>query len=319
MFTGRKSKIIGNILPITGEKDDIFIVCSSFEERTIAVSERLDPKYLMENCFIFKYDEKTKTILRDLNFKKLTESLAHNSENIFPIICDRFDPLDGIQKIQEVCQNNRITISEKNISIDVTTFTKQCLLVLLRFLASHNPKSVRLFYTEPVNYAPEFGRPLSYGLIDIVSVPSYGGHFYIEKEVLLIIMLGYEGDRAYSIWQALSPHKTIVLIGKSSSSNEYEERVRNFNRKLIDRLPKKSIEIIDSMDPFQVSEELKKRIQQHSSQFNIMISPLGPKPQVVGCFLALEEHHDVQIIYAIPKRYEEQYFSKKIGEIWEYR
>lgn len=317
MLKGVIKEVLNDIQPLEGEKDDIFIVCTSFEERTRAVVERLAEKYRVAKSFIFKYDEKDRTNLRDQNFEKLKDGLLIYSESVYPIICDHHDPLDGIYKFEDLCKDTGVILEDKNITIDITTFTKQYLLVLLKFVENQKPKSVRLFYTEPEDY--EVQESLSYGLIDIVSVPSYGGHFYVEKESLLILALGYEGDRAYGIWERFNPHKTIVLIGKPSFRGFWDGRVEKFNEKLISKLPENSKSYIPTLDPFEVSKILEKLIEKYSPKYNIYISPLGPKTQVVGCYLSLREHPDVQIVYAIPKSHAEEYFSKKVGKVWEYR
>ena len=318
MLKGLIKEISNNIRPINNDKDDVFIVCASFEERTTAVVEKLDRRYTVANSFVFKYDEKNRTNLRDIKFKKLMNTLREHSESVFPIICDHHNSQEGIFKFKNLCENRSIELKNKKITIDITTFTKQYLLVLLKFIEKQNPKSVRLFYTEPEDYAVKWEKPLSYGLIDIISVPAYGGHFYTEKENLLILQLGYEGDRAFAIWERLTPHKVIILIGKPSFRNSWEGRVEKFNKKLISKLPKDSINYIPTLDPFEVSKNLDKLIEQYSQKFNIAISPLGPKPQVVGCYLSARKYPDVQIIYAITKSHEEEYFSKKIGKVWEY-
>jgi hypothetical protein len=308
-----------DIKPIENDKDDIFVACASFEERTNAVVNRFDDKYRVENSFIFKYDEKNRTNLRDINFESLREKLIKHSKNAFPLICNHHDPLDGIFKFKELCEDRSIVLEGKNISIDITTFTKQYLLVLFNFIENQNPRTVRLFYSEPKDYAVKWEKPLSYGLIDMVSVPSFGGHFYVEKETLLILLLGYEGSRAYGIWEKLSPHKTLILVGKPSFRESWEGRVEQFNKKLISHLPKDSIFYIPTLDPFEVNKNLDSLIEHHLQKFNICVSPLGPKPQVVGCYMSVRKYPDVQIIYAIPKFHEEEYFSKKVGKIWEYR
>lgn len=319
MLQGIIKEISNRIRTIENNRDDIFIVCASFEERTTAVVEKLDENYRVENSFIFKYDEKNRTNLRDKNCETLIKVLERYSESASPVFCNHHDPLDGINKFQELCKIKDIVFKNKNITIDITTFTKQYLLVLLKFIEVQKPKSVRLLYTEPEDYSIKWEKPLSHGLIDIVSVPSYGGHFYSEKEILLILLLGYEGDRAYGIWERLAPHKTIILIGRPSFKDSWEGRIEEFNKKLISKLSKDSIEYIPTLDPFTVGKSLDELINQFKQKFNIAISPLGPKPQVVGCYLSVRKYADVQVIYAIPKFHEEKYYSKKVGRIWEYR
>ena len=319
MVKGVIKEISNNIRPIEENKDDIFIVCASFEERTNTVVSKLSKEYKVLNSFVFKYDEENRTNIRDQNFEKLKDTLLRCSERLFPVICDHHDPLDGMDKFQDLCKNGEVNLGNKCITIDITTFTKQYLLVLLKFIEKQNPKSVRLFYTEPEEYSIKWKKPLSYGLIDIISVPTYGGHFYAEKESLLILQLGYEGNRAYGIWERLTPHKTIILIGRPSFRNSWDGRIEQFNKRLISKLPKDSINYLPTLDPFEVNKNLENLIEQHLQEFNISISPLGPKPQVVGCYLSVRKHPDVQIIYAIPKFHEEEYFSKKVGTVWEYR
>lgn len=310
---------MGNIRPLGKMKDDAFFVCSSFEERTTKVSSLLDTSYRTTNSFIFRYDEQTLTDLRDTNLERLKQILTKHSENTLQIDCDRYNPVEGIYKLQDHCEEHSIQLRKANITIDITTFTKQCFLILLKFIEKQKPKSVRLFYTEPEDYAPRWGKPLTYGLIDITSVPSYGGHHYQEKETFLILLGGYEGDRAYAIWEKLTPHKTLVLIGKPSFKDPWEGRVEKFNKKLLSKLSSDSIANVAALNPFEVAETLSSVIKEYSEGFNIIISPLGPKPQVIGCYLAAKKCPDVQIVYAVPKRYEEEYFSKKVGKVWEYR
>jgi hypothetical protein len=312
-------EISNTIEPIEGDKDDIFITCASFEDRTTAIADRFSKNYKVVNSFVFKYDEKNMTNLRDVNFGKLKSKIEQHSENIFPIICNHHDPLDGVFKIKELLKNNLLTLEDKTVTVDITTFTKQYILVLFKFIESQKTKSVRLFYAEPQDYSVKWKKPLSSGLIDIVSVPSYGGHYYAEKENLLILQLGYEGDRAYGLWEKCAPHKTIVLIGKPSFKETWEGRVEKFNARLLSKLSKDFRYYIATLDPFEVSKNLDNLIKEYSPKFNISISPLGPKPQVLGCYLSVRKYPDVQIIYAIPKSHEEEYFSKKVGKVWEYR
>lgn len=319
MQKGLIREISYDIGPSEGDKDDIFVACASFEDRTTAVVDRFSKGYKITNSFVCKYDERNMTNLRDVNFEKLVTKLGEHSENTFSIICNHHDPLDGVFKFKDICRNKSITIERKNVSIDITTFTKQYILVILKFIESQKPSSIRVFYTEPEDYGVKWAKPLSSGLIDIVSVPSYGGHYYTEKENLLILQLGYEGDRAYGLWERCAPHKTIVLIGRPSFRRSWEGRVQKFNKKLLSKLDSDSIHYIPTLDPFEVGKNLNTIIEGHLGKFNISISPLGPKPQVLGCYLSIKNYPDVQIIYAIPKFHEEEYFSKKVGKVWEYR
>jgi hypothetical protein len=306
------------IFPIEGDKDDIFVACASLEDRTTAVAKRFSKKHKIQHSLVFKYEEKDKTNLREQNFQMLKKTLEIVSDNVFPILCDHHDVIDGISKFFKTCKDHGISMKDSNVTMDITTFTKQFLLVLLKIVEKEAPKNLRLFYTEPKDYASRWGEPLSYGIIDIVSVPSYGGYYELEKESLLILLLGYEGDRAFATWQQFAPNKTIALVGRPSFRSSWEGRVEKFNASLLAKLPSEDKSYIPTLDPFEVSHKLDRLIDEHKTKYNVSISPLGPKPQVVGCYLALRKHPEVQVLYAIPKFHNPKY-TKQVGKIWEYR
>ena len=119
MLKGIINEVLGDIQLGEGNVDEIFIACASFEDRTTAVADKLSEEYKVSNSFIFKYDEKNKTTLRDRNFEKLKNALLQHSKNVLPIICDHHDPLDGLSKIDDLCENRGVVLEDKNITIDV--------------------------------------------------------------------------------------------------------------------------------------------------------------------------------------------------------
>lgn len=296
-------------------KIDFFLSCASFEERTTAIVKNFDDDLKINTSFVFKYDEKDKTTLREENFLEMIDTLKSFSDKTMPIICNQHDPLDGISKLKE--RLGKLTMEKKVVAIDITTFTKQYLLVLLKYIEEMNPKSIQIYYSEPEDYSVKWDEPLSKGLIDIIAVPTYGGRFYSEKEDLLILLLGYEGNRSYGVWESINPKKTIILIGKPSYNPSWEGRVEKFNKALIEREPG-SVEYVPTLRPFSVAQKLTQLIIANKEKYNIIISPLGPKPQTLGCYLSVRNHPQVQICYAIPKLHNEKYYSKKIGKMWEY-
>ena len=65
-----------------------------------------------------------------------------------------------------------------------------------------------------------------------------------------MLALGYEGDRAYAIWDRLAPKKTIVLISRPSFRSCWEGRVEKFNERLLSKLPLNSVRYMSAIDPF---------------------------------------------------------------------
>jgi hypothetical protein len=208
-------------------------------------------------------------------------------------------------------------LENKKISIDITTFTKQYLFLMLTYLYKQKISELRIFYTEPAEYAVG-NQPLSHGYIGTVSIPTFGGHFSVWKENLLILSLGFEGDRAFGIWERFSPHKTILLIGQDKNNNEWNNRVKELNTKLINKVTPDSIKFISSNNPFDFERSLIKILSKNIDAYNIAISTLGPNLQVLGIYLSQIKFPDVQVLYSIPKYHDEYFYSKSISTIWEF-
>jgi hypothetical protein len=297
--------------------EEIFIVCASFEDRTLAASQKLASNYKIDISFVFKFSEENKTNQREVNFQKLSNLLSAKSNKVIPIICDHHDPVDGVQSIRNVASQIGIEFHDKIVALDISTFTRQYLFLLLKFLEQERIKAIRIFYSEPKQRAIN-NKPLSFGYIDTVSVPTFGGHFSINKENLLIIFLGLEGARAFSLWEKFSPHKTLLLIGRKMDDPIEHSRVKTFNQKLLDKVNSNCVKYISAKNPFETEILLNKLIEKYISKFNISVSSLGSKPQSVGCYLSLKNYPDVQLLYVIPKGHDEKYYSKDVARIWEF-
>lgn len=315
-------KIVKKYIPnekIKNRPRDIFIQCCSFEERTDRVIKSINIKKSGETYFIFKYVDESKTNLRDKNYEEILNYLSKLTNNYHTILCESFSPTDGILQFKSLLNSLSLTLTGQKIHLDISCFSKLYLILLLKYIESCNPLTIRLFYTEPEEYAVKWDEPLTYGLVDVVSMPAFGGHYLQDRESLLVLLLGFDGDRAYGIWERFAPHRTIILIGKPSIRESWEGRVEKFNKRLMDRLPKESIYYLDSINPDSVQSSIAKIISKYNKKYNIMISPLGPKPQLLGCYLAIRDNKNIQLVYAFPKSYNERYFTKSAGNIWEYK
>ena len=83
------------------------------------------------------------------------------------------------------------------VTLDISTFTKRHLLLLLHALDHAGLwESLRILYTEPRDYVVDMYLPMSMGIRDVAPIPGFTNLNPPDQPVLLIIMLGYEGDRA---------------------------------------------------------------------------------------------------------------------------
>ncbi|GAG61551.1 unnamed protein product [marine sediment metagenome] len=200
--------------------DDLFLTCASFEERCTNSISKLDKNYRTRVALIVRFhgrDRKSRESVQDnINYLKgmLTNKLSSTNSQVYVVDCDKEDPLDGFIKVEEILQSEKFVSTNKNITVDISTFTKEYLLVLFNLL-NISKNRVRVLYTRGEQYDKE----LSWGVKSVGSVPFYNGYHTSDSKDLLVIFCGYEGHRSYAIWESCEPDKTFAIIG---TPDEYE-------------------------------------------------------------------------------------------------
>lgn len=313
--------------------DDLFITCVGFEERCIK-SILLSENYKAKNIIIFDYHEvkdkkalpKAAIFRAKTNWKTMlekTRAIAENEKNIFLIECSRSDPRDVHYKFLEICRMLGFSAFSKGlaITIDISVFLKSYLLVLLKAIESLGESQIRVIYTEPAFYYPE---RLTLGVKSIGYVPFYNGNSTPLKPNFLLIFCGFEGERAYAVWEYTEPEKTIAFIGSPGYQPQYPKVARQLNQCLINALERdksKGSKVIEvsARDPDDVCSKLES-LWRENQNYNILISPFGTKLQALGIYLFTLKNPSAhaQVIYATPQRYFVNYYSRGSGKMFQY-
>jgi hypothetical protein len=192
--------------------------------------------------------------------------------------------------------------------VDISCAPRGRLLALLRYLAKcqeHSGQRVSLMYSLVKRQAPS-EEAFSYGMQDVRVVPGFAGQVRLKKD-LLIIVLGFEGNRAFSLHRRLMPNKTILILGDSGDSErDFFLRQARANNHALLNTHGKEIHVMASRDPIRFAQEfeevLKTRIEPVIDKFNIYVCCLGTKLQAVGAYLALRKYPYVQVVDALPSR-----------------
>jgi len=301
---------------VKGVPDDIFVCSGSPEERCLGIAKRLSPNYKAKKILLLRYTghESPK---RERNIEELKKILTRMGD-IEEITLDEEKP---IPKIKEIAERIVSFISEKNpkITIDFTTIIKWHLLLLLKSLDMKElTKFCRYTYTEPEDYMTETFQPLSFGINQVFPVPTYSGNYDFSRDLLLVIMLGYEGDRALAIFEEMDPDECILLIAKPSYHDPiWEGRTEKLNKEVINIVGKSKIHYIDARNPLIVQEQLKDLLSTEDNQkYNHAIAPLGTKPQTLGLYNYLTTNPVYTfVVYGSPARHN-KFYSQGIGRSW---
>jgi len=197
---------------------------------------------------------------------------------------------------------------ELPVVVDISCAPRGHLLALLDYLArcqQATRQSVSIMYSL-VSRQSVSEDAYSYGMQDVSVVPGFYGQIRLRHD-LLILVLGFEGNRAFSLYKRLAPNKTFLIMGVTNDADRlfYRERAHLNNHGLI-HIYGNDLREMPSRDPYAFATELnnflRAEIEPLAERFNIYFSCLGTKLQTLGAFLALQSHPYVQVIDSIPTR-----------------
>jgi hypothetical protein len=300
---------------------DFFICCSSFEERCVRSSEICKSKNIfnINTSLIFNYRETDPAGKKIFYLKKIEKNLKKISKNVIIFDSDSVSlPSEGLKKFIKFLKDNNIDCSSKKIAIDISVFTKPYFFLLLKILKEqYNNYEFIIIYTEPEEYKHrEKNRNeiiLTEGLDRVETIPGFFGSSIRTKDVL-IVSLGYEGKRALQVFRTVNPETTYAINGFPSYQPGWHNVSMEANlRFLYESRSYEHYFYAPADDPFYtklVLLKIIKEIKRINKNLNIIISPLGTKPQAFGALLLTFKVPNVKIIYPFPSTYSPDYSYK---------
>lgn len=274
------------------EYADMFICSASFEDRCTKVTDEISASARPEYSFLF-VDTATYNLKVGVNLREMEKKLKKISKEIAIIKCDFNKVEQAVSIFKKACLELGLQLKNKVIFVDDSTFTKALLLGLLP-VVDNGRNYVRNYYTEVGDY----GIRQSYGDYKIQPINQFRGNFFSNKKDLLVIFVGFEGDRTKSAIEQIDPDSTILLIG-GDAKRDWVRRALKTNKSI----KGKEIELqyTTSLDNEKVYEYLVQVYNKYHDNYNITILPIGSKIQVLGIYEFQKEFPDVKILTAPPE------------------
>lgn len=316
------NEIIGEIEPLSNEQDSVLITCASFEERSTAVVQRFSPGYSTDHTFIFRSTEYGGMGKSPAYFELLQNKVNRVSKNKPTLIEFSIDhSIPSMIQFETLYRRLKATESVRSVSVDITTFPRQELLMLLRVLDSESPAApIRLFYGEPDRYNTEDARGwLTRGVKSVRPVPGFGGiQPPNKKKNLLIMFLGHEDERAAITWKRHQPRKTVAIFPDPNYRTELNGIVERTHQPLFTKLSATEFYPAVPARGIEESEKAVLRIwDENNESYYMAVAPLGTKLQTLGVYRAVRQRPDIQITYAIPSIYNYENYSVGTNRLWE--
>ncbi len=293
--------------------DDLFICCASFEDRCISSVSKMADDFRTRFSVIFLIEEPLYEEEINEHLRKLQIELSKRTiERVLIISCQRQNPMDGLTQFKDIWKYYQLKGSEPPfITIDISGFTKIYLLELLHYLVTKlNLGIPRIIHTTQ-DYRPT---KLTKGVEEIITMPNFFGNPSSERQTLLILFLGFEPERALTVWEYFYPLKTIALLTNPPRNGriKYLQYAKENNSYLLSR-PSVEVRNVPPDDPYKVRNVLNAIWDDTQDSFNMIIGPFGTKSQTVGVFLFWLEHPEAQVVYSFPVDYTRSYLRRKPG------
>jgi hypothetical protein len=299
-------------------KKNVVLTCASYEKRCLGLPRKAKRITNLKQTYLFFYNSVNPE--RERNMAEM-EKIFSEKGNIEIISTKENEPSDSIKYFYQQLRKMLREENKDNISInlDITTFTKRHLILLLKVIDDLGLwENLRIFYSEPKDYIVDLYLPMSKGINDISRIDSFVGNNSPNLPKLLVIFLGYEGDRAKAIYENEDPNDLILVVPKPAYHKTWENRTENMNLLLLSMVGNKKIRYANSLDSQLVFESLQKILVEFPfDKWRWSIVPLGTKPQIIGLYMFWRQNKDLfSIIYASPLKHNYPFYSKGLGKTW---
>lgn len=283
---------------------DLFICSASFEERCLTLIKNVDLSSIKNILIIVNKDE-------EYSFNDNISKFP--SDNILRISFS--DSHDVIEKFSSYFANYFKTKCS-NVFVDITTFTHEGLLIVLKMLQlyKYSYKNLTLGYVGAkeysVNETSEEQKWLSKGIKSIRSVIGYPGILEPSKPNHLIIPFGFELERTINLIEELDYKKISLGFGSEHDSINTKHYKLNKVRheELMSHYKDADKFEISLRDPLKTKTLLVDFLQKYSDYNNIIV-PMSNKISTLGVALYAMEHPKVQLCYIKPKEYNTSNYS----------
>jgi len=288
---------------------DHFIVCASYEDRCLTAYQHIDRAKIVKTS-VFYYKQFREHVMPN------AELLKDKFSGIL-LEMDNSDPVTIANSVIKALSNDIESIQRKsNIVIDISTFTRESLLIILKYILINKDSfsQIILLYR-----SAEVSENLSNIVESVRSVIGYMGDTIPERPTHLIVLSGYEYERAIEIIDNIEPDYISIGYGQKgeSISDAIQENNETFSKKLAAHYTLENISIFTHslIDINKLKKQLNDIIAEKPNH-NVIIAPLNNKISTVAAGLSAIENSHVQICYSQMAIYNYENYSEPRNECY---
>lgn len=268
----------------------LLIVAASFEERSCTLVEQLREKGPDDVVMVLDFMGYENVGPYLYNRVKMLRRLQGKGFEPVRVEVDRGRPRDAMKRITKSVEE----ISPSNVVVDVSVLPRNYLFGICRLLAALGlPTSVR--YHRP----SEYGKDLSRGVGLVGAIPGFEGEMNTSGELVLAVVLGFEGYKALHVWERIGPTRCIALVGDPPYEGRFLDWSEKHNEELLHTIEGIQTERLHTYDVRAAVLQLKQiyeDVKFSSRDATFVLCPLGTKLQSLACFALGYCYPDVTVV-----------------------
>ena len=286
---------------------DLFVCCVSYEERCLDIANAI-ASGLIRNAIVA--ENVNHASLHGRNLPKIIARFAGCMTHAATSTEDPIRTADALQAALRAYPN------ASRVVIDISTFTHEALLILLRLLATE-ARSAEYLYSAAGEYSvgdPPGQKWLSRGIREVRSILGYPGLMVPSRKSHLIILTGFEHERATELVRHYEP--SVVSLGISTSQvgdgRHHEDAEQNALSSVRAFFPHSEEFAFDCFDPVGTADAIRTRMAA-TPDFNVVLASMNTKLSTLGAGLLAGADDRVQLCYAQAVLYNYLRYSKSNG------
>jgi hypothetical protein len=281
----------------------LFLTAVSFEDRCLALANDLRSARPQDTVVVIDftgYENVSQYMANRFAMLKIIEGKGYE---IDCIEVETGHPLAAVERLSA----RILALRPSEILVDISSLPKSHLFLTMRLLASRRiPTKVRY-------YRPEiYGSELSHGIRAIQAIPGFEGNVGPTGEVILGIILGFEGYKALNAWERIGPSRVIAFLGDPPYVPEFLERSKSNNRDLLEGINEVRQVSLHTHDAVVAKEQLSGVYftSGGETEDSFVLCPLGTKIQSLAAFAFAFENDAVAVAYVSSVRYFTEDYSR---------
>jgi hypothetical protein len=292
---------------IISEHYNLGIIFSSLESRALEYGKLFSGK-TFDRTLLVKFDFKEKDNLKnDLeNYQKLKKISKKGPIVINNLILENIKY--NIKKIIINIPKESLNLNSRWF-LDMTGAPLVYSIAILGFLKKIFPApNIHLLNVSGIYKNSDVINNFTKGFNEDIWIPFFIGKPDFKSPSLYIFLLGFEGDRALSIYKKCDPVYVKAIIADPGYCEGYKKIALKKNRYFLKEvnIEPRSVTTADVGNPIEVFKKVKKIVNRYKKSYekiNTVFVPVGPKPHALGAAIGAIEDSTISILYEIPLSY----------------